>query len=459
VAARSCRFKSCFPHFFSFGVPRLKAVDLNPDTPSDRFQPEISPRSLNSWVIHQRGIMLHLPQRGSFLLVLALSGFTADRSCGQEQVSEKPAAVPSVAVGSTPQVDQKTTDAWQKSLNQRIARHPGRVGVFIKHLEQGESFRFQEREVFPTASLIKLPIMIEVYRQADKGQVKLDDLVTLTDADKVPGSGILTPHFSAGARFSLRDAVRLMMAWSDNTATNLVIDRIGLASTTRTMRDLGLPETRLQSKVFRRDTSLDVERSRLYGLGSCTAADMVMLLEALHSRKVASESSCEEMLGHLASCQDKNQFPRFLPREAVVRHKTGAVTGVRTDAGLIAGPGGTIAMCVLTRENKSAADGGEDPGEQLCADLAQLAFDHFNPPELLETARRRTRSLKLGDSGPEIRELQKWLNEKLQPSPALDVDGEFGPATRAALERFQQSQKLPATGVVDEATRERLQPR
>lgn len=346
---------------------------------------------------------------------------------------------------------------WTDRIRQRVAQHPGEAAVVVKHLQSGATLAVREVDVFPTASLIKLPVMVEAYRQAEAGTVRLTDSVTLQDADKVPGSGILTTHFSAGATFSLRDAIRLMMAWSDNTATNLVIDRIGLAATNRTMQDWGFEETRLNAKVFRRDTSLDLERSKRYGLGSTTAGEMVRLLERLARRELASASACDAMLDHLAACQDKAMFPKHLPPEAKVRHKTGGVTGVRTDAGIIEGPGGTIVLCVLTNRNRTPAGETADPGESLCADVARLAFEHFNPPELLQKAREAAGKLRQGDSGPRVTELQRKLNERLRPSPDLAVDGEFGPMTHAAVVRWQRDRKLDPSGVVDAATWQSLQ--
>src|SRR4051794_17714684 len=112
-------------------------------------------------------------------------------------------------------------------LEPRIAplakAHKGKVAVAVKHLRTGEEFYLNADEAMPTASLIKLPVMVETYWQVEEGKVKLADTLTLRDADKVPGSGILTKHFSDGAVFSLRDGVRLMIAYSDNTATNLVL--------------------------------------------------------------------------------------------------------------------------------------------------------------------------------------------------------------------------------------------
>src|SRR6476659_1447634 len=114
-----------------------------------------------------------------------------------------------------------------------VRAHQGKVAVAIKHLDTGETFFEAEDEEMPTASLIKFMIMLEVYLQVSEGKVKLDDKLTLKKADMVPGSGILTYHFSEGASFSLRDATRLMMVFSDNTATNMVLDHIGLASTNK----------------------------------------------------------------------------------------------------------------------------------------------------------------------------------------------------------------------------------
>jgi serine-type D-Ala-D-Ala carboxypeptidase (penicillin-binding protein 5/6) len=107
-------------------------------------------------------------------------------------------------------------------LQPLISGHEGDVAVAVKHLTKAESFAHQADEPMPTASLIKLPIMVEAYRQAAAGQINLNDVVTFREEDKTPGSGILSTQFSAGATFTVRDAIRLMIAYSDNSATNLV---------------------------------------------------------------------------------------------------------------------------------------------------------------------------------------------------------------------------------------------
>ena len=171
-----------------------------------------------------------------------------------------------------------------------VENHQGRVSVAVTHLSSGQSFRYRADQPMPTASLIKFPLMIAAYSDIESGKLDLNRTVTLTEADKVPGSGILTPHFSAGAQLSVRDAIRLMMAYSDNTATNLVIDQVGLRPVADLMSTLDCPHTKLHSKVFRRDTSVFPDRSRQFGLGSTTASEMVHLLLQLHRGEPAASA-------------------------------------------------------------------------------------------------------------------------------------------------------------------------
>ncbi len=265
--------------------------------------------------------------------------------------------------------------------------HRGKVAVMVKHLKTGEEFRLAADVPMPTASLIKLAVMIETYQQAREGKMRLEDPVTLTDADKVQGAGILTTHFSAGATFPLRDAVRLMIVYSDNTATNLVLDRIGVGATAERMAAWGFPNTKIHAKVFRRETSVFPDRSREFGLGSTTAAEMIGLLEELHGGRRIHEADRAAMLDHLKRCDDKDKFPRFLPAGTVIAHKTGSVDRSRTDAGIIETASGPIALCVLTSENEDATWRADNAGNVLCAKVARAVYDYFNPPNAAKSGK------------------------------------------------------------------------
>jgi beta-lactamase class A len=275
---------------------------------------------------------------------------------------------------------KKVAATLESCLTPLILAHKGRVSVAVKHLWTGESFGYHADMVMPTASLIKFPVMIEAYRQAAAKQVDLDSVVVLKKQDKVPGSGVLTEHFTEGATFKLRDAVRLMIAFSDNTATNIVLDALGIGATAATMEKLGYPNTKIHAKVFRRDTSVFPERSKQFGLGSTTADEMIRLCEAVYRNQVVSPPACAEMLAHLRACEDKDKLPRFLPPETKVAFKTGSLDDTRTAAGIIEWPKGPVAICVLTCDNDDRRWVADNAGNRLCADIARAVYDHFDQP-------------------------------------------------------------------------------
>lgn len=349
------------------------------------------------------------------------------------------------------------TDPLAEALLPLIKQHAGEVAVAVKHLSTGESFEYRATVPMPTASLIKFPVMIEAYRQLAAGKLADDAQLTLRAEDKVPGSGLLTTHFSPGLSLPVRDAIRLMIAYSDNTATNLLVERLGLPSTSTEMQRLGCPNTKLHSLVFRRDTSIAPERSQQFGLGSTTAAEMVKLLELLQRDQLVSPTASAEMRAHLLACQDPDCFSARLPKTVTVAHKTGAVDDVRTDAGLLLTPKGAIAMCVLMRRNKDQSWAPENAGNVLCARIARAVYDRFHPPESPGKL-ADPYALSTGDRGEWVEVLQRTLNARLKPSPKLGIDGEYGPTTQKAVQSFQAMHELEPTGVVTEATWRKLAP-
>jgi len=274
--------------------------------------------------------------------------------------------------------------AAETGLEARLAplakNHDGKVALAVKNLQTGDSYYHNADEVMPTASLIKIAVLIELYSQAQEGKLNLSDRVTLRSADKVPGSGILTEHFSDGAEFSLRDAARLMIAFSDNTATNLVLERTGIQSVNKRMEEWGFSQTRINAKVFRGSTtSVDPARTRRYGLGSTTAREMVDLLEQLQTSDRLRPFYKLAVLNHLSKNEDKYKFKRLLPDGVVVMHKDGSTNDTRTDAGLIHTPNGIVAVCVLTTDNKDRRWVANNAGNLLCAHVAKEVYDYFSP--------------------------------------------------------------------------------
>lgn len=256
--------------------------------------------------------------------------------------------------------------------------HKGRVAIAVRHLGTGESFYLNADEPMPTASLIKLPVMVEVYFQAAEGKLKLSDPVTLRKEDKVQGAGVLTEHFTAGLIIPIEDAVNLMIAVSDNTATNLVLDKIGIPATGKRMESLGYRNTRINAKVFLGSkTSIDPERTKRFGLGSTSAREMVDILEKLHKGDLVSKEASKAMIEKLRKCDDNLKFPRYLTGKATVAHKTGSVNEVKTDAGILTFTGGPVALCVLTADNEDKGYQVENAGNVFCAKVAKEVVDYF----------------------------------------------------------------------------------
>ncbi len=338
-----------------------------------------------------------------------------------------------------------------------IDRHHGVSAVAIKNLQTGESFTYNGDKPMPTASLIKLPVMIATYQAVQDGKVSLDDMIELKAEDQVAGSGLLSTHFSPGLKLSLRDAIRLMISMSDNTATNLVIDKIGLPTTNQCMATLGCKETQLNSKVFRRDTSISPERSQLYGLGSTTANEMLGLVERLYKHELVSKAACDQMIEHLYACEDKIKVPRLLPLGTRVAHKTGSVSQSRTDAGFIDSPAGPIAFCILTNENQDQRWTDDNEGDAFCAEVGATAYEYFNAKNGVR-APAIAQTLKVGAEGDLVEALQRTLNARIKPAPHIGIDGDFGPETEGAVKKFQSQAKLPTTGIVDVATWKALGP-
>ena len=377
--------------------------------------------------------MAHSPTLPLLLLALILAGLPARLPAGEvEQLAE--------------------------GIRPLVAAHQGQVAVAVKHLERGISFLHREHEPQPTASLIKVAVMVAAYDQIASGKLALDKRLTVTAEDKVPGSGVITPHFQPGMTLTLRDAIRLMIVFSDNTATNLVAREIGLATTTEHMQRLGYNETRLNAFVFKPESSLAPDRSQKFGLGSTTALEQLRMFEALYRKQLGTPDHNREMIDHLETCNDHARFTRFLPEGTKVAIKTGSVGDVRTAAGIIHTPGGPVALVVLTSGNKDRRFSNYNAAELLTAEIARVVYETFDLPALDVPVDKPTGELALGATGDLVEALQRTLNVKLTPRPDLTVDGEYGPSTRKAVARFQVANRLKETGIVDAGTWQALGP-
>ncbi|MGI9076596.1 MAG: serine hydrolase [Gemmatimonadaceae bacterium] len=240
------------------------------------------------------------------------------------------------------------TALLHRTLDSLVAAHRGVVGYAVHNIDTGERLERRADETFPTASLIKVPVLVTVFDLVEKGQLSLDDQLTVLKIDLVPGSGILQ-FLHPGMIITVRDAAWLMTTISDNTATNLLLDRIIIRRVWEKMEALGLPHTKIHSKSFLRNSSVAMDSSIKYGLGVTTPNEMARLFGLLANGKAVGEAADSVMIDFLLHNTDNEMLQRFTAG-ARAAHKTGATDAVRTECSLWFLPARVVA-CVMTKEN------------------------------------------------------------------------------------------------------------
>ena len=276
--------------------------------------------------------------RGGCLAAALLAQLCAS-GCAGGQTAGRPAPVAYA---------RADTARLHRTLDSLATAHRGVVGYTVHNVDTGERLERRGDETFPTASLIKVSILVTVFDLAEQGQLSLDDPLTLLRIDKVPGAGNLQ-FMHDRATITVRDAAWLMSVTSDNTATNLLLDRIVIRRVWDKMEKLGLPHTKVHSKVFLRIASVAMDSSVKYGLGVTTPNEMARLFALLADGKAVSAKADSMMLDILAHNEDYNSMQRHVEGLAVA-HKTGATDQVRTECALFPLQSRVVA-CVLTKEN------------------------------------------------------------------------------------------------------------
>jgi beta-lactamase class A len=240
------------------------------------------------------------------------------------------------------------TAALRHKLDSIADAHHGVVGYSVIDLDNNVRLSRRGDEKFPTASLIKVPILVTVYDLVAKGQLSLDDPISVLKIDQVPGSGVIQ-YLHNGTILTVRDAAWLMTTISDNTATNLLLDRIIIRRVWNKMDSLGLHDTRVHSKSFLRIASIAMDSSVKYGLGVTTPNEMARLFELLARGKAVNPALDSAMLDILEHNENNEKLQRYVygVRSA---HKSGETDQVRTECTLYY-LRNRIVACVLTKEN------------------------------------------------------------------------------------------------------------
>jgi beta-lactamase class A len=294
---------------------------------------------------------------------------------------------PAAGLARDPADAPADTARLRREIEAVLTGYPGVAGVGVRNLATGDSLSIRGAEPFPTASLVKVALLVTVLEEVERGRLRLEEPLSMIGRDRVGGSGVLR-HLGPGLQLRVEDAAWLMMVVSDNTATNLLLDKVGPVTVAETMDALGLRRTRIFRKVFHPAASSPMpDSSARYGLGVSTPDEMVALMALLHRGAAVSPAGDSLAIRILEANQDADKLVRWLPEGTVVAHKSGYDDRGRNDCGIVRTPAAPVALCVMTRENRFESYAVDNPANLLIAGVARAVFRHFNPGVPLPEAR------------------------------------------------------------------------
>ncbi len=284
-----------------------------------------------------------------------------------------------------PRVFTQTTDSTLIKELQRLENaFGGHLGVAAKNLKTGEAISFNAAERFPTASVIKLPIMTAFFNLVDQKKIDSSMKIILTPEDRKPG---LLQFMSDDMTMTLLDAVKLMIVLSENTATNLVLDRLAPTHPERMkvvndfLQQSGLKNTKLLNRLYTPKTKLQTPEALRYGIGMSTPEDMVLLMEKLYNKTLASPASCDAMLEILKRQEYNDMVPRLLPgdecKQFDVAHKTGWINETKGDVALVLTDKVEYAIAIFIDKHPDHSDDVENRAVMLGAYVSRAVWNHF----------------------------------------------------------------------------------
>jgi beta-lactamase class A len=264
---------------------------------------------------------------------------------------------------------------WKKlelHVDEIVARCEGVMGVAILDLSDSRILLRNADQVFPTASSIKLAILLELYRQDQEarggaqGKAKLNDLYTFDPKDLIEDSQIMAGLTPGVSRITNRDLAQFMVAVSDNAATNILYDRVGKDNVNAMLRGLGLSKTMLRRKM------IDIAAARRGDENVATPQEMVRLLEAVHKGKALNKETTAEFIKQLSTLKKNSYLSALLPDGVQVADKPGDLDGVRTDSGIVFAPNRPFAISVMTAWNRD-----DRAAERAISEVALEAYRYF----------------------------------------------------------------------------------
>lgn len=291
------------------------------------------------------------------------------------------------AYGAQQPPQEKEQILWQKleaTVTEVDHNLDGVMGVAILDLASGQKYLFHADEVFPTASSIKIAVLAELFRQAQQGKLKLSDLYTWQGSDVVSGSGVAFAFTPGVTRMTLHDVAVLMISVSDNSATNVIIDRVGMENVNALLDSMGLTHTRLRRKM------MDLKAAGEGKENIATPREMMLLLENLYRGKVLNKQLTDDFF-ELLSIHKESYIPQNLPEELRVANKPGELEGVRNDSGIVFTGKRPFVISAMTAYLRRERDGGDA--------ITRISTSAYQMFDRLSRASEYGRVISLHDTG------------------------------------------------------------
>ncbi len=289
--------------------------------------------------------------------------------------------------------DDKTLDATLQSI---ASAHHGKVALYAENLRTHQTASISPDLPVQTASTIKLAILLDAAEQIRAGKASFDEKLVLTHENQVPGSGIIG-QLDTPLPLTLRDVLHLMVTLSDNTATNMAIDRLGLDHINQTIQSAGLHQTWLYKKVYKPASGPMPADQPKFGLGKTTPREMAEIMTRLVTCNLPLDNSapqpsdgpiCGTILGMLRVQQDRDGLPRYIEsldtseQGTAIGNKTGALNQVRADVAIIASKSGPIVIAAYTFDNQDQRWTGDNEGKITLAKIGQAVVKAWSPTGL-----------------------------------------------------------------------------
>lgn len=281
----------------------------------------------------------------------------------------------------------------ERELAELAAGHQGKIALYATQLNTGKVAALDADRPVQTASVIKLTILFEAMEQVRAGKAHWDEKILLAKGDAVSGSGILG-FMDAPMALTLKDVLTLMIILSDNTATNLMIDRFGVDAVNQRIAWMALRDTHLYKKIGKPPTAPMPSDQPKFGLGKTTPREMARVMERIGRCQLAGpdekvvpgdEAICAVALAMLKNQFYRNTIPRYLEKVdssetgSAIASKTGSLNAVRADVAIVAGKSGPIVLSIFTYENADHGWTADNEGEQMIAKLARVIVERWSP--------------------------------------------------------------------------------